>query len=61
MNQSTGNSRNEEVILDKELYGVFEGLLLGNEHLVEFLGLSNVARESIQNESTQTSSIVKSC
>lgn len=51
MNQSTSDTRNEQVVVDEELNGVFQGLFTFNEHLVEFFGLSNVTRESIEDES----------
>lgn len=50
VDQSTGNSGNEQVVVDEELDGVFERLLALLEHLIELLSLGNVTRETVEDE-----------
>jgi hypothetical protein len=54
VDQSTGDSGNEQVVVDEELNSVFEGLLALLEHLVELLSLSDVTGETIENETVES-------
>ncbi len=50
VNESAGNAGDQEGIIDLEFDGVFEGLLLFGQHLVEAFGLGYSAREAVQYE-----------
>lgn len=51
MDQTTGDTADEEVVVDQELYGVLDLLVLLLEHSVELLGLGNSSRETVEDES----------
>jgi hypothetical protein len=50
VDQTAGDTRDEEGIVDLELDGVLQGLLGRFEHTVELLGLSDCAWESVEDE-----------
>lgn len=50
VDESTGDSRDEERVGDLELDGVVDLLLLGLEHRVELLGLGDRSGESVKDE-----------
>lgn len=51
VDESAGDSGDEEGVGDSELDGVVEGLVVGGQHAVELLGLSDGPRESVEDES----------
>lgn len=51
MDQSTGDSGDEEGVGDLELDGVVDGLVLGLEHVSELLSLGNSSGEAVEDES----------
>jgi hypothetical protein len=53
VDQSTGDTADEEVVVDEELDGGGELLVLGLEHGVELLGLGDGPGESIEDESAR--------
>lgn len=53
MDQSTGDSGDEEGIRDLELNGVVDRLVLGLEHSVKLLSLRNSSGESIKDETVR--------
>lgn len=51
MDQAPGNSRDEELVNDGQLDDAVQFLLARLEHGIEFLGLRDGTRETIQDES----------
>ena len=56
MDETASDTADEKLVVDLELNGVLELLLLGDQHLVELLSLRDGPRESIENESTSCQS-----
>jgi len=52
VDESTGDSRDEEGVGDLELDGMIDLLVLGSEHGSELLSLGNGSGESVEDEST---------
>jgi hypothetical protein len=50
VDETAGDTRDEQAVVDAELDGVLERLLAGLEHVVEALGLGNGAREAVEDE-----------
>ena len=50
MDETAGDTGNEESIVNLELNGVLELLVTLDEHLVEALGLGNCARKTVEDE-----------
>lgn len=50
MDQTAGNTRDEELVVDLELDSVLKGLLRGVEHAVELLGLGDRSWEAVEDE-----------
>lgn len=50
MNETAGDTGNEELVVDAKLNGVLERLLACLEHVVEALGLGNGTREAVEDE-----------
>jgi hypothetical protein len=50
VDETAGDTRDEQLVVDAELNGVLERLLAGLEHVVEALGLGDSAREAVKNE-----------
>lgn len=57
MDESTGNTGDEERVIDLEFDRVLEGLLLVRQHLVEPLGLRYRARKSVEYKAGEGSSV----
>ena len=53
MYQATGDTGDEQLVIDVELHGRVQLFLAITQHSIEFLGLDDSAWESIQNEATQ--------
>lgn len=51
MNQTSGDSGDEQCVVDLHLNDVIELLLSCGQHVIELLRLGNRARESVENES----------
>ena len=50
MDETTGDTRHQERVVDLELDGMLERLLAHSEHVIELFGLGNGSRESIEDE-----------
>lgn len=50
MDQTTGDARNKESIVDLELDGMLKLLVLHMEHFIQAFRLSNCSWETIENE-----------
>lgn len=50
VDETTGDTRDKQLVVDAELNGVLERLLAGLEHVVEALGLGDSARETVEDE-----------
>ena len=53
VNEASGNTRDEELVVDEELDDRVELLLAFREHAIEFLGLWDCAGEAVQHESAE--------
>lgn len=53
MDQTAGDTRDEEGVIDLELDGVLQGLLGGLEHAVELLGLCDCSWEAVEDEAAR--------
>lgn len=60
VDEAASNTCNEETVVDLELDGVFEGLLLFFQHLIEAFGLGNSSRKTVEDESGVWSKHVRS-
>ena len=50
MDEAAGDAGDEEVVVDLEFDGVFEGLGFGGQHLVELFGLGDCSGEAVEDE-----------
>lgn len=53
VDQSAGNTCDEEGVVNLELHGVLERLLAGGEHVIKLLGLGDCSREAIEDEAAR--------
>lgn len=51
MDEAASDSVDEKLVVYLELYGVFEGLVVVFQHVVEAIGLSDCSWEAIKDES----------
>lgn len=55
MDQSSGNTRDEESIVDLQFHGVLELFVACGQHVVEALGLGHGTGETVKDESVRIS------
>jgi hypothetical protein len=53
VNQTAGNTRDEERVVDLQLDGVLQRLLGGFEHAVELLSLGDCSWEAVEDEAAR--------
>lgn len=58
VDETASDAANEELVVNLELDGVLELLLLGDEHLIQLLGLRDSTRESIKDETLDARLVV---
>lgn len=60
MDQTAGDSCNQEAIVDLELDGVLQFLVPFHKHLVEGLGLGDCTGETVEDEASKSSTYCSS-
>jgi hypothetical protein len=58
VDQTASDAADEDVVVDEELDGVVELLLLGREHLVKLLGLGDSPGEAVEDEAVGALAVV---